>query len=135
MKIFQKVFTVLLIALYWYSQSVFSHLEIIESHHILGSIDNAEIHDSEYYQNTITQWCNNEECQDFCEAIEHAKITLTNTQTKLSIQHVACSTNDQNIFRYKVVPQNTDQLNYYPVWPPIAIAALLYRIWPIVRII
>lgn len=135
MKILRKLFTILLIAFCWYSQSVFSHLEIIESHHILGSIDNAEIHDSEYYQNTITQWCGNKECQNFCEAIEHAKIALTNTQTKLSLQYTSCSTNDQNIFRYKVVSQNTKQVNYYPVWPPVAIASLLHRIWPIVRII
>lgn len=140
MKLCKKIISLLLIWLYWYNQSVFSHLLIIDQHHEVKTITQDHIHESweaHKHINKAIGSCIDSECETTCKNIETAKLTSHQTNKLLwEIEERYWEIHlpiENNI--YYNISNNTFSYYIIPIWPPIPIEELVPRIWPVVRII
>lgn len=140
MKLFKKIISLFLIWLYWYTQSVFSHLLIIDQHHEIKSISQDHIHESwethEHIYKAIES-CKDSECETTCNNIEIAKLTSHQPiklfweieeqywEIELPVDSIRYINSPSKEFLYYLIP----------TWPPIPIEELMSRVWPVVRVI
>ncbi len=135
----KKLFIVFLIGLYWYSQSVFSHLTVIEEHHQTQEVSVSHEHtdwNNHEHQEKQIAWCSTGECEVTCESIEEWKVTLG-----CGYHEILLELRDHHIEKNTLYLSHTNPTWVEPyftrnaTWPPIPIELLMPRVWAVVRII
>ncbi len=137
MKLFKKITLWLLIVLYWYSQSVFSHLVMMDDHHESDSSTVQHAHEHNIAHEHIEQWwqwCDDVACETTCSSVEQSKI-ITSYRCIYIIIH------DQRHHEIVFASEDVNPsetyiwLNIDNLWPPIPYESIAPRIWVTVRII
>lgn len=132
----KKTLVLLLMILYWYSQSIFSHLVVLSQHHDIVVKEEYHIHgDEENHKHSIeTKSCKGKECNTSCDSIESSKLVFYSKSFSSNAFDIKVW---NSCFKTILASKNlmvldNDMLN---VWLPIPIETLMPRIWPVVRII
>lgn len=140
MKLLKKIISLFLIWLYWYNQSVFSHLLIMDQHHEVKTIAQDHIHESweaHKHINKAIESCKDSECETTCKNIETAKLTSYQSGKLLWESEEQYWESHLPVEKVNYYNISSKEFIYYLIstWPPVPIEELMPRIWPIVRII
>lgn len=135
---FKKSISLFLIIFYWYSQSIFSHLLIIDHHHKPSTIQQHFHEDTSVHEeDTLAlQSCKtNTDCKTMCQNREI--LQLTSYQSIKLFDDLDGWSDSIASPRYHIDNHNKKEQHVYslPLWPPLSEEELMPRIWPVVRVI
>ena len=135
----KKLSSLLLITIYWYSQSVFSHLAIMDSHHEIQDKSIQHVHKNNVGPQHIekqSEWCKDIACEITCKNIEQAKVKISYWNIVTSFNNIIYYPNCILFSQKNINPTWKEPIfSSYALWPPISAQELMPRISVTVRII